>query len=65
MGYVIQCVTMNLHNVTVLRSGHAFLRSAMVDWVGRHGARESNVFDGIEISRNVSESWASLVRQKV
>jgi UDP-glucose 4-epimerase len=29
----------------------------MTDWVHRHGARESCIFDGIEIPRNLPPSW--------
>src|SRR5439155_3107681 len=31
---------------------------AMVEWVKRHGARESGVFRNIEISENLPRSWA-------
>jgi UDP-glucose 4-epimerase len=31
---------------------------AMAEWVAQHGARASNVFDGIEIERNLPASWA-------
>ncbi|MGH9529789.1 MAG: NAD-dependent epimerase/dehydratase family protein [Terriglobales bacterium] len=39
--------------------------SAMARWVREHGAKESNIFDGIEISKNMPASWAKLVRVKV
>jgi UDP-glucose 4-epimerase len=31
---------------------------AMAEWVREHGARESCVFDGIEIAKNMPPSWA-------
>lgn len=31
---------------------------AMAEWVRGHGARESNIFEGIEISRNMPSTWA-------
>jgi UDP-glucose 4-epimerase len=31
---------------------------AMADWVKTHGARESSVFDAIEVTRNLPPSWA-------
>jgi len=33
---------------------------AMADWVKQHGARESNVFDNIEIAKNMPQSWAAV-----
>lgn len=30
----------------------------MADWVGAHGARESSIFKGIEIMKNLPPSWA-------
>jgi UDP-glucose 4-epimerase len=38
---------------------------AMAEWVRRHGARESGVFESIEVSKNMPPSWAgvSLKRQ--
>lgn len=38
---------------------------AMADWVRKHGARESNVFENIEIAKNMPASWADVVRQRV
>jgi len=35
---------------------------AMTRWVQGHGARESNVFEGIEIAKNMPPSWAQVVR---
>lgn len=35
---------------------------AMARWVTRHGARTSNVFDAIEIQKNMPPSWAAAVR---
>jgi UDP-glucose 4-epimerase len=35
--------------------------SAMAEWVKAHGARESNVFEGIEIMKNLPPSWAEAV----
>jgi UDP-glucose 4-epimerase len=33
--------------------------SAMAEWVREHGARQSNVFEQIEIERNLPPSWAT------
>jgi UDP-glucose 4-epimerase len=30
----------------------------MAEWVKKHGARESNVFENLEITKNLPESWA-------
>ncbi len=38
--------------------------SAMAAWVREHGARESNIFDGIEISMKLPASWAKVARVK-
>jgi UDP-glucose 4-epimerase len=35
---------------------------AMAEWVKRHGARESSVFEEIEIPKNMPASWASVTR---
>ena len=35
---------------------------AMAAWVARHGARESGVFEEIEVSRNMPPSWARVAR---
>jgi UDP-glucose 4-epimerase len=43
-----------------LREGVA----AMAEWVRKHGARESNIFEGIEIERNMPASWAKVARLK-
>ena len=34
---------------------------AMAEWVKRRGARESNVFENIEIAKNMPPSWLSVV----
>jgi len=34
---------------------------AMAQWVKRHGARESGVFEGIEVAKNLPTSWAKLI----
>lgn len=39
--------------------------SKMVAWVREHGARESNIFEGIEITRNMPPSWAKVMRVRV
>lgn len=36
----------------------------MARWVRQHGARESNVFENIEIPKNMPPSWANLVLVK-
>lgn len=41
-----------------LRDGIA----AMAEWVKGHGARESSVFENIELSKNMPPSWAAVVR---
>lgn len=38
---------------------------AMAGWVRTHGARESSVFDEIEVTRNMPPSWAAVVRARV
>ena len=38
---------------------------AMAAWVREHGARESSVFEGIEVARNMPPSWAKLANVKV
>jgi UDP-glucose 4-epimerase len=38
--------------------------AAMAAWVRKHGARESNVFEGIEIQKNMPASWAKVARVK-
>jgi UDP-glucose 4-epimerase len=37
---------------------------AMAEWVRRHGARESNVFEDIEIAKNLPKSWASVAKAR-
>jgi UDP-glucose 4-epimerase len=37
----------------------------MAGWVRLHGSRESNVFEEIEISRNLPPSWARVARARV
>jgi UDP-glucose 4-epimerase len=34
---------------------------AMADWVKKHGARESSVFENIEVAKNMPSSWTSVV----
>jgi UDP-glucose 4-epimerase len=34
----------------------------MAAWVRKHGAKESNVFEGIEIAKRMPPSWAKLVK---
>jgi UDP-glucose 4-epimerase len=36
----------------------------MAAWVRQHGARESNVFEGVEIMRNMPASWAKVMAVK-
>ena len=33
---------------------------AMAEWVTRHGARTSSIFEGIEIEKNLPASWAAV-----
>jgi len=35
---------------------------AMAEWVKSHGARESSIFENIEVAKNMPPSWARLVR---
>jgi UDP-glucose 4-epimerase len=37
----------------------------MAEWVRLHGSRESNVFEEIEISRNLPPTWARVARARV
>jgi UDP-glucose 4-epimerase len=46
---------------TALREGV----NAMAAWVREHGARESCIFDGIEILKNMPPSWAKVATEKV
>jgi UDP-glucose 4-epimerase len=34
---------------------------AMAGWVGQHGARESSIFEGIEVTKNMPPSWAAVM----
>jgi UDP-glucose 4-epimerase len=36
--------------------------SAMAAWVKDHGSRESSIFEGIEVSKNLPPSWAKVTR---
>jgi UDP-glucose 4-epimerase len=45
-------------NKTCLEAG---IRT-MAEWVREHGARESSVFENIEIAKNLPKSWASVAR---
>jgi UDP-glucose 4-epimerase len=36
----------------------------MAEWVKGNGARESNIFEGIEILKNMPSSWASVARME-
>jgi UDP-glucose 4-epimerase len=38
---------------------------SMADWVKEHGSRESNIFEDIEIPKNLPPSWASVARVRV
>ena len=38
--------------------------SQMATWVKEHGARESNIFGEIEISKNLPPSWAAVAHKK-
>lgn len=35
---------------------------SMADWVKAHGARESTIFEGIEVAKNMPNSWAKVMR---
>ena len=37
---------------------------SMAEWVREHGARESNIFDGIEVTRKMPASWAKVASVK-
>jgi len=45
------------HDKTTLEAGI----HRMAEWVKQHGARESSVFENIEVSKNMPPSWAKLV----
>jgi UDP-glucose 4-epimerase len=49
------------HEKLSLRDGVA----KMAAWVREHGARESNVFEGVEVLRNMPPSWAKVAAVKV
>jgi len=36
----------------------------MAQWVREHGARESNIFENVEITRNMPPSWAKVVSHR-
>jgi UDP-glucose 4-epimerase len=38
---------------------------SMTDWVKNHGARESSIFEGIEVPRNMPPSWARVLKTQV
>ena len=38
---------------------------AMAKWVSEHGARESSVFEGIEVQKNMPPSWARVTKVQV
>ncbi len=38
---------------------------AMASWVKTHGARESNIFEDIEIKKNLPRSWAMATRRSI
>jgi UDP-glucose 4-epimerase len=46
------------HEKKALRDGI----TAMAEWVRKHGARESSIFEGIEVAKNMPPSWAKVVR---
>jgi len=35
---------------------------AMAEWVRNHGARESSIFEGIEVAKNMPPSWARILK---
>ena len=35
---------------------------AMAEWVRKHGARESSIFEAIEVPKNMPPSWASVMK---
>ncbi len=49
-----------VHEKTTLEDGIA----QMAEWVKQHGARESSIFEAIEIMRNLPPSWAAVARTK-
>lgn len=38
---------------------------AMAEWVRVHGSRESSIFEGIEVAKNMPRSWAKVMSAKV
>lgn len=46
------------HTKTPLRDGI----ETMADWVKKHGARESSVFENVELTKNMPPSWAAVLR---
>lgn len=38
---------------------------AMAEWVGHHGARESSIFEAIEVPKNMPPSWARVLKVTV
>ena len=38
---------------------------AMAEWVRKHGARESNIFENIEVMKNMPASWARVAQRTV
>jgi hypothetical protein len=38
---------------------------AMAKWVRAHGARESSIFENIEVMKNMPASWARVARKAV
>jgi UDP-glucose 4-epimerase len=50
--------TFGTHKKVSLRDGI----QEMVEWVLKHGARESNTFEGVEIEKNMPPSWARIIR---
>jgi UDP-glucose 4-epimerase len=38
---------------------------AMTEWVHQHGARESSIFEGIEVAKNMPPSWARVLKVHV
>jgi len=38
---------------------------AMAAWVSQHGTRESSIFEGIEVEKNMPPSWARVTKVKV
>jgi UDP-glucose 4-epimerase len=46
------------HDFTTLDTGIA----SMADWARKQGPRDSSVFEGVEIKRNLPPSWAAVVK---